>query len=220
MKSGQESVVASRFTLQTAVGLLVGIAVLYLGREFLIPIALALLLSFLLAPAMVRLQRWGMGKTFAALLVVALSFSGLILICWAGLGQVYSLSLELPAYRHNISTKLNSLAPRGLNRLGETQRMMGEVTGELIAQNQAQKSKTSSKSEELPNSSSQRPIAVEVRQPDPTPLEFLKKTAGSVLRPLARVYRLIGALGHSVFFSPSPEYRASPRLFIGSIDIG
>jgi predicted PurR-regulated permease PerM len=114
MKSGQESVVASRFTLQTALGSLVGITVLYLGREFLIPIALALLLSFLLAPAMVRLQRWGMGKTFSVLLVVALSFSGLIFICWAGLGQVYSLSLELPAYRHNISTKLRSLAPRDL----------------------------------------------------------------------------------------------------------
>ena len=80
MKSGQESVVASRFTLQTALGLLVGITVLYLGREFLIPIALALLLSFLLAPAMVRLQRWGLGKTFSALLVVALSFCGLILL--------------------------------------------------------------------------------------------------------------------------------------------
>jgi predicted PurR-regulated permease PerM len=188
MKSGQESVVASRFTPQTALGVLVGITVLYLGREFLIPIALALLLSFLLAPAMVRLQRWGMGKTFSALLVVALSFSGLIFICWAGLGQVYSLSLELPEYRHNISTKLRSLAPGGLNRLGETQRMLGEVTGELIAQNQAQKSKTSSKSEDLPNSSSPRPIAVEVRQPDPTSLEFLKKTAGSVLRPVATAF--------------------------------
>jgi predicted PurR-regulated permease PerM len=188
MKSGHESVVASRFTLQTALGFLIGIAVLYLGREFLIPIALALLLSFLLAPAMVRLQRWGMGKTFSALLVVALSFSGLILLCWAGVGQVYSLSLELPAYRHNISTKLRSLAPRGLNRLGETQRMLGEVTGELIAQNQAQKSKPSSKSEDPPNSSSQRPIAVEVRQPDPTPLEFLEKTAGSIFRPLATAF--------------------------------
>ena len=188
MKSGQESVVASRFTLQTAVGSLIGITVLYLGREVLIPIALALLLSFLLAPAMVRLQHWGLGKTFAALLVVALSFSGLIFVCWAGFGQAYNLSLELPAYRHNISTKLRSLTPHGLARLGDTQRMLGEVTGELIAQNQAQKSKTSSKSEELPSSSSQRPIAVEVRQPDPTPLEFLEKTAGSVLRPLATAF--------------------------------
>ena len=62
MKSGQESIVASRFTLQTALGLLIGITALYLGREVLIPIALALFLSFLLAPLMVRLQRWGFGK--------------------------------------------------------------------------------------------------------------------------------------------------------------
>ena len=46
----QQSVIASAFTQQTAVGLLIGIAVLYVGREVLIPIALALLLSFLLAP--------------------------------------------------------------------------------------------------------------------------------------------------------------------------
>jgi predicted PurR-regulated permease PerM len=65
--------------------------------------------------------------------------------------------------------------------------MLGEVTGELIAQNQAQKSKASSKSENLPNSS-QQPIAVEVRQPDPTPLEFLETTAGSVLRPLGTAF--------------------------------
>jgi predicted PurR-regulated permease PerM len=188
MKSGQESVVASPFTLQTALASLIGITVLYLAREVLIPIALALLLSFLLAPPMVRLQRWGLGKTFAALLVVALSFSGLLFVCWVGFGQAYNLSLELPGYRDNISTKLRSLTPRGLDRLGETQRMLGEVTGELIAQNQAQKSKTSPKSEELPGSSSHRPIAVEVRQPDPTPLEFLEKTAGSVLRPLATAF--------------------------------
>jgi len=80
MKSGQESVVASPFTLQTALASLIGITVLYLAREVLIPIALALLLSFLLAPPMVRLQRWGLGKTFAALLVVALSFSGLLFV--------------------------------------------------------------------------------------------------------------------------------------------
>jgi hypothetical protein len=61
MKSSRESVFASRFTVQTALGSLIGITVLYLGREVLIPIALALLLSFLLAPPMVRLQRWGLG---------------------------------------------------------------------------------------------------------------------------------------------------------------
>ena len=120
MKSGQESVVASPFTLQTALASLIGITVLYLAREVLIPIALALLLSFLLAPPMVRLQRWGLGKTFAALLVVALSFSGLLFVSWAGFGQAYNLSLELPGYRDNISTKLRSLTPRGLAARGRS----------------------------------------------------------------------------------------------------
>jgi predicted PurR-regulated permease PerM len=58
----QRPVIASSFTLQTAVGLVIGIADLYLGREVLIPLALALLLSFLLAPPMVRLQRLGLGN--------------------------------------------------------------------------------------------------------------------------------------------------------------
>jgi len=133
MKLAEKSVVASRFNLQTAAGLVIAIAALYLAREVLIPLALALLLSFLLAPAMVRLQHWGLGKTLAALVVVALSFVGLIFICWVGFGQAYNLTLELPAYRHNISTKLRALTPPGVRRFRETQRMLGEVTGELIA---------------------------------------------------------------------------------------
>lgn len=74
----QQSAIAGTFTLQTAVGVLIAIAVLYLGREVLIPIALALLLRLLLVPPMVRLQRLGLGKTFAALFVVGLSFSALV----------------------------------------------------------------------------------------------------------------------------------------------
>jgi predicted PurR-regulated permease PerM len=118
-----QSVIASTFSHQTAVGLLVGIAVLYVGREVLIPIALAMLLSFLLALPMVRLQRLGLGKTFTALLVVGPSFSALVAIGWAGFGQAYNLAAELPQYRQNISTKLHTLNPRSLGRLGQTKHM-------------------------------------------------------------------------------------------------
>ena len=180
----EKPVVATRFDLLTAAGSLLAITALYFAREVLIPIALALLLSFLLAPAMVRLQRWGLGKTLAALLVVALSFFGLIFICWVGFGQAYTLTLELPAYRQNISTKLRALTPPGLHRFGETQRMLGEVSKELITQKPEQKPQTSSGD----SKNSSQPIPVEVRQPEPTPLEFLEKTAGSVLRPLATAF--------------------------------
>jgi len=180
----EKPVVATRFDLLKAAGSLLAIAAIYFAREVLIPIALALLLSFLLAPAMVRLQRWGLGKTLAALLVVALSFFGLIFICWVGFGQAYTLTLELPAYRQNISTKLRALTPPGLHRFGETQRMLGEVSKELITQKPEQKPQTSSGD----SKNSSQPIPVEVRQPEPTPLEFLERTAGSVLRPLATAF--------------------------------
>jgi len=106
----------------------------------LIPIALALLLSFLLAPPMIRLQRLGLGQTFAALFVVGLSISALVCIGWVGFGQAYSLAAELPRYRQNISAKLHTLNLRSLDRLGKTKQMLGEVTGELVAQDQAQES--------------------------------------------------------------------------------
>ena len=87
-----------------------------------------------LAPPMVRLQRWGVGKTLSALLVVVIAFSALALICWAGLGQAYTLAQELPAYRQNISSKLRSVTPSGLTRLSETKHMLGEVSGALYPQ--------------------------------------------------------------------------------------
>lgn len=188
MRLADKAIVPSRFNLQTAIGVLVAIAALYFGREVLIPIALALLLSFLLAPAMIRLQHWGLGKTLSALLVVALSFAGLVFICWAGFGQAYNLTLELPEYRENITAKLHALTPPGLHRFGETKKMLGEVTGELLTQNQSQKSETGAGK---PQKSPQPPIPVEVRQPAPTPLEFLEKSAGSILGPLASAFIVI-----------------------------
>ena len=181
---------ASTFTLQTAVGLLIGIAVLYLGREVLIPVALALLLSFLLAPPMLRIQRLGLRKTFACLLVVGLSASTLALIGWTGFGQAYNLAAELPEYRDNISTKLRTLNPRILGRLGKTRQMLGEVTGELATQDQAPKSgKPSARIGETSGPfSGQRPVPVQVQRAEPTPLEFLRETAGSVLQLLTTTF--------------------------------
>src|SRR6476646_11892756 len=49
------------------------IAALYFGRDLLIPLALAALLTFLLSPLVTRLERW-LGLIVAVLLVVALIF--------------------------------------------------------------------------------------------------------------------------------------------------
>ena len=89
------------------------VAALYLGRDILIPVALAALLTFLLAPVVSVLQRW-LGRIGAVLLVVLLILAG------AGAGgymltsQMVDLATKLPDYQKNIQTKLRSFkAPTG-----------------------------------------------------------------------------------------------------------
>src|SRR6478735_6707133 len=59
--------------------LLLSVATLYLGREFLIPIALAILISFLLAPLVWHLEKWRLGRicSFFAPVFWALAVTGL-----------------------------------------------------------------------------------------------------------------------------------------------
>ena len=45
------------------------VAILYVGQEFFIPLALAILLSFALGPAATRLRRWGLGRVASVIIV-------------------------------------------------------------------------------------------------------------------------------------------------------
>lgn len=85
------------------------IAALYLGKELLIPLALAILLGFLLDPAVTRLKRWGLPRAAGAFVVVAIALSALF---GAGtyLGsQLHTLSEDLPGYTTTIKGKLAHL---------------------------------------------------------------------------------------------------------------
>ncbi len=53
------------------------IAGLYLGQELLVPLALAILLSFLLDPLVSGLKRWGIPRAAGALIVVAIALGAL-----------------------------------------------------------------------------------------------------------------------------------------------
>jgi len=177
------------FKLSTALGIGAAIGALYFGREVLEPIALALLLSFLLAPLMVRFQRVGLGKTWSAITVVLLSFIAAALIGWVVIGQLYGLATELPQYRENVRDKLRTLNPAGLGRLGKAREMIGEVTGVIAGQNT--KPATGLKSKQKPEPTSQQPIPVQVREPEPSPFQLLKNAAGSVFEPLATAFIVI-----------------------------
>ena len=92
----------------TFVGLVLIVAVLYWTQAVVVPIALSILLTFLLTPPVARLQR-ALGRVPGILIVVALTFTALGIAGWAVTQQVTSLVQELPAYRENVRDKIRDI---------------------------------------------------------------------------------------------------------------
>ncbi len=102
-----------------AVGVLV-IFLLYWAQAVLVPIALAILLSFVLAPPVTWLERW-LGRVPAVLAVVTLVFAVLGLAGWGLVRQVNNLANDLPAYRVNIAAKIADV--RGAGKGGTVEKL-------------------------------------------------------------------------------------------------
>ncbi|MDI1312847.1 AI-2E family transporter [Prosthecobacter sp.] len=96
-------------------GALLAIAALYLGRDILIPLALASLFTFLLNPLVKRLCRWGIPRVLSLATVTIVCFSSLALLGWLLGGELANLANELPNHRSNIQRRIESL-----QKIGET----------------------------------------------------------------------------------------------------
>jgi predicted PurR-regulated permease PerM len=78
------------------------IASLYWARAVFVPLALALMLTFLLQPVVAALHRRGLGYAPAAVLVVMLLAFAIGAISWGAVTQLSSLASELPHYQDNL----------------------------------------------------------------------------------------------------------------------
>lgn len=91
------------------------VSVLYFARDVLIPLAMAILVSFLLSPIVLRLQRLGLRRVPAVLTAVVSASALVFLAAWIFLYQMVDLGEQLPAYKQNIVKKVetlhNSLSP-------------------------------------------------------------------------------------------------------------
>ena len=98
------------------------IGALYFARDLLIPLALAALLTFLLAPLVTRLERW-LGRIGAVLLAVTLILAATGAAGWILTRQLVDLAAKLPDYKENIQAKLRAFkVPSGgkFKRFSET----------------------------------------------------------------------------------------------------
>ncbi|HEX6985341.1 MAG TPA: AI-2E family transporter, partial [Planctomycetaceae bacterium] len=99
---------------QTIIAWAAGLALLYWAKAILIPIALAVLLTFLLAPLVTRLQRLGAPKVLAVTAVVAVALLAAVVVGYAVSRQVAGLAGELAGEdtRDRILRKVDRLKER------------------------------------------------------------------------------------------------------------
>jgi predicted PurR-regulated permease PerM len=156
------------------------VAALYFGRDVFVPVALSILLSFVLAPLVRTLQDFRVPRAISVIGVVLLAFSIIFAIGGVIATQMTQLAGELPRYESNMRAKIQSL--RGTAAANNTLERAADVLQDLGKELNKPKERLSAPIA-LPGQDA-RPIPVEVRQPPPTALESIAALISPLLHPL------------------------------------
>jgi predicted PurR-regulated permease PerM len=173
----------------TLQGLLIAAIVitgLYVAREVLLPLALAILLSFVLTPALLFLRRLKVPRVIGVAIVVASTFAVIFALGWLMSQQATQLAEALPRYQHILADKIAALrksaaaspvfekaadAIKGLERDLTNPELDPKVGTE--------------ESSPAPVGERAKPILVEIHESSQPSLELYRRIVGTLLPPLA-----------------------------------
>ena len=161
--------------LTLAVGVVI-VAALYLAREVLIPIVLAVLLSFLLAPVVSLLHRIRIGRVLSVILAVLLAISVILAIAGLIVTQAANLASNAEQYQATVEHKIEAARAATLGRLAGLMQRVGE---------QMQPAKPAATTRTAPAGGAPKPVQVEVQQPGPSPFVLAQRVLAPVVSPLA-----------------------------------
>jgi len=166
----------------------VAIAALYFGRDVFVPMALAILLSFALAPPALLLRRCHFGRVPSVVTVVIVAF-----IAISGLGvlignQFAYLAESLPQYQYNITEKIHSLQGAATNgSLVQRITTMFRDLDKEISKPTDKSADNGPQAPRLPPRAAQPQAAAppEIHQPNLAPMQVAQGVLGPLLQPLA-----------------------------------
>lgn len=165
----------------TVIALVLAIAALYVGRSVFIPLALALVLSFLLTPFVMFLEKIHLDRVPAVITVVTLALVLIGMATWGVAGQLVEIMVQLPDYKANLDTKIQSLHGSKTGSLSKASAAVQELNKELAAM-PGQVSGQAAAKEGTPRSV--HPIAVQVAPPASNLLQDLGQLLGPLSAPL------------------------------------
>lgn len=148
------------------------VGAIYFGRDLFVPLVLAVLLAFVLAPVVRLLRRCRVGRAPSVLIAVVLAFAMLFGIGLAVSRQAAELVGNLPAYQAAVRDKLRSL--RLDQTLEGTETMLRDL-GALSARRLTP----------VEGAGGAPAVMVPAAQADATSLEIARSVAAPLLKPLA-----------------------------------
>lgn len=107
------------------------VAALYLAREFLLPIALAIMIAFLLAPFVRWLEKHRFSRIPAVITVSLVAFASIACAIYVVVVQVIDLANRLPGYEDNLREKISALRVSKDGPVGKVTETIHELSEEL-----------------------------------------------------------------------------------------
>ncbi len=158
--------------------LLGAIVVLYFGRDVFMPLAIAVLLTFALAPVVSLIRKSGIPRMPAVIAAVTAAFIAISAFSFVVVTQVSELAQQLPTYQSNILSKIRSAKDSGAGS-GIVKRITDAVerVGKEISQPE-DAGKTAESARPSP------PILVEIFSPE-KPIQLLTSMILPLVGPLA-----------------------------------
>ena len=160
--------------------------ILYLGRDVLVPVALSVLLSFLLAPGVRWLERRRFPRVLATTVMVGLACCVIAGLVWITVAQFLNFAASLPEYKTNIQNKIALLRSDPQGSLTKARQAIDEIGTEIAKQDAAAAAplpRGSPRSLRQP-APGDRPLPVTIEERKLTPFELLREVITPLIVPL------------------------------------
>ncbi len=174
------------------------LAVLYLGRVILEPLAIAVLLAFVLSPPIRRLRGLFLGRVTSVIAVVVLALAIIGVLGFVMETQVARLAGEIPKYQHNLQEKITSFnkALISSGTLKQASSTLDSLASELGNKGGGSQGKAGN------GQASQQPAAipVEVQKPQSATLQYIQELLSPIIEPISMGALLVLFLVFILFY--------------------
>ncbi|AXF16982.1 AI-2E family transporter [Paraburkholderia caledonica] len=176
------------FGLDALIALAVGaglVACLYFARAVLIPMTLAILLSFLVAPLVKSLGRLKLGHVASVFAAVVISVSVIGVLGAVIAMQLTDLAAGMPRYQATIEHKMEAAHTLTVGKLDRFAKVAGQALQRATVEPTPPAPRRDASS---PDGRAAAAVPVEVREPVPTPLELARRVLSPAISPLETAF--------------------------------